>query len=71
MRDRVADLRLRLPQLLESYNGTIDATALGNQCIQQALTLPPNVPPDALQGALPLFILFSPNPNVTQSEDCE
>ncbi|TFK88169.1 carotenoid ester lipase precursor [Polyporus arcularius HHB13444] len=66
----VGDLRLRLPQLLDSYNGTIDATALGNQCIQQALTLPPNVPPDALQGALPLFVLFSPNPDVTQSEDC-
>ncbi|RPD58753.1 carotenoid ester lipase precursor [Lentinus tigrinus ALCF2SS1-7] len=66
----VGDLRLRLPKLLESYKGTINATSFGNQCLQQALELPPDIPQAALQGAVPVLKLFSANPNVTQSEDC-
>ena len=67
----VGDLRLRLPQLISSYNGTIDATAFGNQCFQQAAPLGPNIPPEVLQGLSVLGTVFDTNPDVPQSEDCE
>ncbi|RPD58759.1 carotenoid ester lipase precursor [Lentinus tigrinus ALCF2SS1-7] len=66
----VGDLRFRLPQLIDSYNGTINATSLGNQCFQQTKTLPTGAPPEVLRNALPLVSFFTANPNVTQSEDC-
>ncbi|RPD69259.1 carotenoid ester lipase precursor [Lentinus tigrinus ALCF2SS1-7] len=67
----VGDLRLRLPQLIESYHGTIDATSLGNQCLQQAATVPADLPLEILEGALPLLAKFGvSNPDVIQSEDC-
>ncbi|TFK87023.1 carotenoid ester lipase precursor [Polyporus arcularius HHB13444] len=66
----IGDLRLQLPQLINAYNGTLNATVFGNQCVQQALVPPPDLPPDVLQDIVPLLTLFSPNPNVTQSEDC-
>ncbi|KAJ3567939.1 hypothetical protein NP233_g6036 [Leucocoprinus birnbaumii] len=34
------NLRFRLPQPVPAYNGTIDATAYGPSCPQQAFTLP-------------------------------
>ncbi|KAI0738668.1 carotenoid ester lipase precursor [Daedaleopsis nitida] len=66
----VGDLRLRLPQLLTSYQGTVDATAFGNQCIQQPLLFPPDVPVEILQDIAPLVSLFAANADVPQSEDC-
>ncbi|KAI0793614.1 carotenoid ester lipase [Fomes fomentarius] len=66
----VGDLRLRLPQISTSYNGTINATKLGNQCLGQALPLPPNLPPDVVQVVGPLLPQFSLNPDVPVSEDC-
>ncbi|RDX42794.1 alpha/beta-hydrolase [Lentinus brumalis] len=64
------NLRLQLPQLIKAYNGTLNATVVGNQCVQQALVPPPDLPLEVLQDVAPLLTLFSPNPNVTQSEDC-
>ncbi|KAI0699612.1 carotenoid ester lipase precursor [Cerioporus squamosus] len=66
----IGDLRLRLPQLIDSYNGTLNATVLGNQCIQQALVVPPNLPQEVLEDIAPLLTTFGVAPNVTQSEDC-
>ncbi|RPD58750.1 carotenoid ester lipase precursor [Lentinus tigrinus ALCF2SS1-7] len=66
----VGDLRLQLPQLIDSYNGTLNATTLGNQCIQQAFVAPPGLPPEVIQDITPFLGMFSVNPNVTQSEDC-
>ncbi|KAI0690024.1 carotenoid ester lipase precursor [Cerioporus squamosus] len=66
----VGDLRLRLPQLIDSYNGTIDATAFGNQCIQQAAPLGPNIPSEVLEGLQTLGTVFDTNVDVPQSEDC-
>ena len=68
---RVGDLRLRAPQLLTSYSGTINATAFGNQCVQQTLTFPSNVPVELLEDVTPFVSAFGGNPDVTQSEDCE
>ncbi|KAI0685284.1 carotenoid ester lipase [Cerioporus squamosus] len=65
----VGDLRLRLPKPVWPYNGTINATAFGNQCIQQtfpALTLPSDVP----AAAAAYFSAFSARQDVPFSEDC-
>ncbi|TFK85029.1 carotenoid ester lipase precursor [Polyporus arcularius HHB13444] len=66
----IGDLRLRLPQLLSSYNGTLDATNSKDQCVQQALVSPPDLPPQVLQDIGPLFTFFGVDPSVRQSEDC-
>ena len=67
----VGDLRLQLPQLLTSYNGSINATAFGNQCVQQTLNFPSGVPNELLADITPFVSAFGGNPNVAQSEDCE
>ncbi|KAI0793612.1 carotenoid ester lipase precursor [Fomes fomentarius] len=67
----VGNLRLRLPELLTSYNGTVNATAFGNQCIQQ-----PPLPLDAPQELLQDVITFISEAGsggdfgVPHSEDC-
>ncbi|TFK87022.1 carotenoid ester lipase precursor [Polyporus arcularius HHB13444] len=69
----VGDLRLRLPQLRDSYNGTVDATSFGNQCFQQTPSDGPaaaTIPPAILLGLASLNALFSSNSSVPQSEDC-
>ncbi|KAI0699614.1 carotenoid ester lipase precursor [Cerioporus squamosus] len=66
----LGELRLRLPQLLDSYNGTVDATSFGNQCFQQSSPLPSNIPPEIVLGVLALSPLLSQNGSVPQSEDC-
>ncbi|KAI0794098.1 carotenoid ester lipase precursor [Fomes fomentarius] len=66
----VGDLRLRLPQLLTSYSGTVNATTLGAQCVQQALTFPSGVPNQLLADVMPFVSAFGGNPNVPQNEDC-
>ena len=66
---RVGDLRLRLPQPVLPYNGTINATVFGNQCIQQTfpnVTLPSDVPAAAGQ----YLAAFLQTADVPQSEDC-
>ena len=69
--DSVGNLRLQLPQLVESYNGTLNATAFGNQCFQEAAATLENVPPEVLEGLAPALSLLGQTSNVTQSEDCE
>ncbi|RDX42812.1 carotenoid ester lipase precursor [Lentinus brumalis] len=66
----VDDLRLRLPRLIDSYNGTINATAYGNQCFQQGATLSADIPPDVLEGLETIAAVFSPNLDVPESEHC-
>ncbi len=66
----IGDLRLRLPKPISPYNGTIDATAFGNQCIQQtseAVSLPSTVPA-AVGGYVASFLARA---DVPFSEDCE
>ncbi|KAI0752323.1 carotenoid ester lipase [Daedaleopsis nitida] len=65
----VGDLRLRLPKPVVPYTGVINATAFGNQCIQQT-SPPPSLPsnvPSAAAGYLPALDSV---PNLPQSEDC-
>ncbi|KAI0827830.1 carotenoid ester lipase precursor [Trametes gibbosa] len=66
----VGDLRLRLPQPVPAYSGTIDATRTGNICVQQNLNLPPfpSVVPEPAQQYLRDFVAIPAG--VTQSEDC-
>ncbi|KAI0690023.1 carotenoid ester lipase precursor [Cerioporus squamosus] len=66
----VGELRLRLPELLSSYNVTVNATTFGNQCIQQGGSIPPNLPSEIVQGIVALQGLLAQNPSVPQSEDC-
>ncbi|KAI1788051.1 carotenoid ester lipase [Ganoderma leucocontextum] len=65
----IGDLRLRLARPVLPFNGTINATAFGNQCIQQTfpnITLPSDVP-----AAVGQYLAdFIATPDVPQSEDC-
>ncbi len=57
---------------VESYNGTLNATTFGNQCMQQSLavpTLPDNVPP-AIPATLSALVSVEMQ-GPPQSEDCE
>ena len=68
----VGDLRLRLPRLIDSYDGTVNATTFGNQCIQQqASGSGPDLPPDILETLASYSARFSVDLSVPQSEDCE
>ena len=65
----MGDLRLRLPQPVRPYNGTINATAFGNQCLQQtfpSVALPSSVPAAAGEYAGN----FLGSTTVPTSEDC-
>ncbi|RPD60509.1 carotenoid ester lipase [Lentinus tigrinus ALCF2SS1-7] len=65
----VGNLRLRLPEPVPPFNGTINATALGNQCIQQ--TFPPvDLPSDVPAAASEYLAAFVTPADVPQSEDC-
>ncbi|RPD58746.1 carotenoid ester lipase precursor [Lentinus tigrinus ALCF2SS1-7] len=66
----VGDLRLRLPQLIESYNGTLNATTYGHPCLQQALNTLAEFPTEVLKALEPLLASSSGMANVTESEDC-
>ena len=67
----MGNLRLRLPQPVAPYNGTINATTFGNQCIQQTqpnTTLPSGLPAAAAQQ---LSGMGAAQPQtVSQDEDC-
>ncbi|KAI0793609.1 carotenoid ester lipase precursor [Fomes fomentarius] len=67
----VGNLRLRLPELLTSYNGTVNATAFGNQCIQQ-MPATIDAPPELLQDVTKFYseARFGPDFGVPHSEDC-
>ncbi|RPD57249.1 carotenoid ester lipase precursor [Lentinus tigrinus ALCF2SS1-6] len=66
----VGDLRFRLPRLIDAYDGTVNATKFGNQCIQQGSTLPSNLPPEVLESIGPYLGRFAADSSVPQSEDC-
>ncbi|OJT02238.1 Lipase 1 [Trametes pubescens] len=65
----VGDLRLRLPQPISPYEGVINATSFGNQCIQQDFVLPP-FPADVPAPAQEYLEAFISIRDVPQSEDC-
>ncbi len=69
---RVGNLRLRLPELLTSYNGTVDATAFGNQCIQEQGFPPLDAPQELLQDVATYVSETESGGDfgVSQSEDC-
>ena len=65
--DRVGDLRFRLPQALDPYSGTYNATAFGLSCTQQAarVAIPNGIPQETVE------FLTSFNTSIPDSEDCE
>ena len=67
----IGDLRLRAPQILESYDGAVQATTYGHPCLSQPLDLVPGFPPEVAQQLKPLFEVLRLSANVTESEDCE
>ena len=67
----VGDLRLRLPHLVTAYNGTVNATSFGCQCIQQRATISVDLPVEVLESLAPFATASSPDLDVPQSEDCE
>ncbi|KAI0665708.1 carotenoid ester lipase precursor [Trametes maxima] len=65
----IGDMRLRLPQPIVRYEGLINATTFGNQCIQQDFVLPP-FPADVPSAAKQYLENFISIADVPQSEDC-
>ncbi|PIL25485.1 hypothetical protein GSI_13375 [Ganoderma sinense ZZ0214-1] len=51
----IGDLRLRLPKPIDNYNGTINATQVGAQCIQQIPPLREDMPAEMLQDVIAPF----------------
>ncbi|KAI0699606.1 carotenoid ester lipase precursor [Cerioporus squamosus] len=66
----VGDLRLRLPRLIESYNGTLNATIYGHACLQLGEDMFAGFPLEVLEALEPLLDGVSASANVTESEDC-
>ena len=60
---------MRLPKPIDSYNGTIDATQLGPQCIQAIPRLRQDMPPQMLRDFLAALDI-PPGPLRPDSEDC-
>ncbi|PIL25483.1 hypothetical protein GSI_13373 [Ganoderma sinense ZZ0214-1] len=66
----IGDLRLRLPKPIDNYNGTINATQVGPQCIQQpSLALRQDMPAEMLRDIIAALNAGSVKP-VPGSEDC-
>ncbi|KAI0364152.1 carotenoid ester lipase precursor [Pilatotrama ljubarskyi] len=65
----VGNLRLRLPKPVSPYAGLVNATAFGNQCIQQDFALPP-IPAEVPLPAQQYLEDFISIADVPQSEDC-
>ncbi|TFK80316.1 carotenoid ester lipase precursor [Polyporus arcularius HHB13444] len=66
----VGDRRLRLPQLIKSYDGTINASAYGHTCFQQVSSSQPVLPAEVTDSLGPLLAQFAQGSDATQSEDC-
>lgn len=62
---------MRLPRLIESYDGTLDATTYGHLCLQQALNTLAEFPPKVIEALEPLLVSTSALANVTESKHCE
>ena len=59
-----------MPQLIESYDGTVNATTYGHPCLSQPMELVPTIPPEVMAGLLPFFQAMGLSADVTESEDC-
>ncbi|KAI0699616.1 alpha beta-hydrolase [Cerioporus squamosus] len=66
----VGDLRFQSPELIESYDGALDATAYGHPCFSQPLDMSKTFPPEVVEAMRPLFEGMTRSANVTESEDC-
>ena len=67
---RIGDLRLRLPRPIENYNGTINATQVGAQCIQLIPPLREDMPAEMLRDVVAALSNLSSDPR-PESEDCK
>ena len=67
---RIGDLRLRIPKPIEHYNGTINATQVGPQCIQGSLPVRQDMPAEMLRDLLAAFNTSVPVEAIPESEDC-
>ena len=67
---RVGPLRLRLPQPIESYNGSIDATGPARQCLQLNPSIREDMPPEMLKDLRVFVDAFSGGAELPQGEDC-
>ncbi|KAI1784764.1 hypothetical protein LXA43DRAFT_1186232 [Ganoderma leucocontextum] len=65
----IGDLRLRLPKAIDHYNGTIDATQVGPQCIQQIPSIREDMPAELLRDILAALNSLPEVPR-PESEDC-
>ena len=66
---RVGNLRLRRPKPINAYTGTINATQIGPQCIQQLLPLRQDMPAEMLSDMI-TAMSASPTPPREENEDC-
>ena len=63
---RVGDQRLRLPKPIDNYNGSINATQVGPQCIQLSMPLRQDMPAEMLRDVTATLNIESR----VESEDC-
>ena len=63
---RIGDLRLRLPKPIDNYNGSINATQVGPQCIQLSMPLRQDMPAEMLRDVTATLNIESR----VESEDC-
>ena len=68
---RIGDLRLRLPKPIRSYNGTVDATQVGPQCMQLMPPLRTDMPAELLRDVVAGLTALSSEDTQPESEDCE
>ncbi|KAM5544420.1 hypothetical protein V8D89_002080, partial [Ganoderma adspersum] len=66
----IGELRLRLLKPIDSYNGTINATQAGPQCIQGSLPVRQDMPAEMLHDLLAAFDASVPMEAIPESEDC-
>ena len=66
---RIGDLRLRLPRPIANYNGSINATQVGAQCIQLIPPLREDMPAEMLRDVVAALSNLPSDPR-PESEDC-
>ena len=68
----MGDLRLRLPQPIDSYSGKIDATLPGVKCVQLSPPVRPDLPLELLKEMLGYAgSIATGGIDPPESEDCE
>ena len=69
---RIGNLRFRLPQPIESYEGEIDATGPATQCLQPSIPIRQDLPEEMRRAMIAYFenSVNNVGGDAPQGEDC-